>query len=311
MIRTVSVFPLLFCGPLYAHEGVLFLSGSQTLLLEIVLGVFIVLLLIAYRKIYLKRLHLQLQRSIEKEREQNLLYTKQTIQHSRLVQMGQMLNMIAHQWRQPLSAISATANNIQLQLLMEQENKKALLREVDLINKYAKHLSQTINDFRNFFKTDKQEEEVRLQEILDDTLDIVKPLFAAKKITLIKRFDADPVILTFANEIKQVLLNLLKNAEEILEERNIEEKKITVALQESRQEVVLSVEDNGGGIGERHLNYIFDPYFSTKKGKDGTGLGLYMSKLIMEDHCKGRIKASNSAEGALFSLHLPKARLVL
>ncbi|MEA3352346.1 MAG: response regulator [Campylobacterota bacterium] len=150
------------------------------------------------------------------------IYQKERIlQQSKMAQMGEMISMIAHQWRQPLAAISATTNNLSFKLAVNDFNKQIFSDELNLISQYTQHLSNTINDFRNFFKKDTVKNKVYLEDIVHSTLSIVEELTKSKGIKIVTRLNCNEQIETFSNELKQVLLNLIKNAEDIILENNV------------------------------------------------------------------------------------------
>ena len=247
-----------------------------------------------------------LEERIKKEIEINEEKTAQLVQQSRFVQMGEMISMIAHQWRQPLTAITATTNNLLLKNILNKEISKDILEEeLKLITEYTQHLSFTIDDFRNFFKSDKEKVESKLEDIIEKAINIIKTSFDSKEIQLIKNYEFNENITTYTTEIQQVILILLKNAEDALVENEIINKKIEIKTYKENDFVIIDIEDNAKGISADIIYKIFDPYFSTKKAKEGTGIGLYMSKIIIKDHCKGEITVTNSQDGANFKIKLP------
>jgi len=224
----------------------------------------------------------------------------QLLKQSRLVQMGEMISMIAHQWRQPLSAISATTSAISLKAKLNKLDNTTALNLAQKISEYSQHLSTTINDFRNFFKSDKIKQKITFTEIINSVLSIVETSIENKNIIIIKSLKSERVFNTYPNEIKQVILNLIKNAEDTLYENKIENPQIIIESEDN----ILKIKDNGGGISPDIIDKIFDPYFSTKLEKNGTGLGLYMSKIIIEEHCNGILNAKNEHNGVTFSIIL-------
>ena len=246
--------------------------------------------------------------NLKEQMEQNARQSQHMIHQSRLAQMGEMISMIAHQWRQPLTAISATSSTIVLKATMDKLDKDSAVKLANKITKYVEHLSITIDDFRNFFKQNKSKQKISLKEIVDSTLDIILVSLENKNITLIKNIHEDLECTTYANEVKQVLLNLIKNAEDILLEVNPTNPTITIESYQpmDKHTVVLTIRDNAGGVPEDIIDKIFDPYFSTKLSKDGTGLGLYMSKTIIEQHCQGTLSVHNDNQGAVFTIELPR-----
>ncbi len=229
---------------------------------------------------------------------------QQLLEQSRLAQMGEMLSMIAHQWRQPLAAISSTSTGLELKATLDKADREIVIRSAKNISKYSQHLSETINDFRDFFKSNKDKKETSYVEIINSVSSIVQVSIENKNIEFITEFQSTETFSTFPNELKQVVLNLIKNAEDVVVEKKIEKPYIKLVTHFREGEHILEVSDNGGGVSKAIREKIFDPYFSTKEGKNGTGLGLYMSKTIIEDHCGGRLDVQNSEYGAVFSISL-------
>jgi PAS domain S-box-containing protein len=245
-----------------------------------------------------KELNIQLQ--ILRKQDRQLQY------QSRLVQMGEMLMMIAHQWRQPLGAISATTSYIATKSILKELEEEALLNEIQNIEEYVAHLSKTIDDFRDFFKATKKKEYVSFETIVKKTLNIAKPVLSTKNIVLSKDFSDGQKIYTYSNEIAQVILNLLKNAEDALCEKEIKDPQIWIRTYEKNNFICLEIKDNAGGIEKSIFDTIFQPYVSTKLEKDGAGIGLWMSKTIVEERCFGKLSAKNDELGAIFTISLPK-----
>jgi PAS domain S-box-containing protein len=233
------------------------------------------------------------------EKEQLLVH------QSRLAQMGEMISMIAHQWRQPLNAISTSTANMKLKIAINDCNVENFEHHLEQIDDYIQHLSETINDFRNFFKPDKQKQECSIDDLVNKSLNIIEKSLVGNDIEISVNLPNDIVLLTYPHELMQVILNILKNAEDILLERNIESRRLEISYENKEGYHHLYFTDNAGGIPQEILNKIFDPYFSTKNQKNGTGLGLYMSQVIISDHCKGKLTASNTDDGALFTISLP------
>ncbi len=251
-------------------------------------------------------LHERISLEIEKSRKKD----QQMIQQSRLAQMGEMIAMIAHQWRQPLSAISATSGALKIKANRGKADIEMITKFADNISEYAQHLSTTIDDFREFFQPNKVMQIVTFDEIVSGVLSIVKISLTNQKINVIEQIECDDRFEAFSNELKQVVLNLIKNAEDILIEKEIKDAFIKIyAFKDSNNNLILEISDNGGGIPEDIIDLIFDPYFSTKGQKDGTGLGLYMSKTIIEEHCNGELNVSNSDSGAVFQIVLQKEHI--
>ncbi len=225
---------------------------------------------------------------------------------SRYVTMGQMIGMIAHQWRQPLTVISMTANNIVADIELGSVEEKSLKKASYHILEQTAYLSNTIDDFKNFFLSDKKREEFTVQEILDETQILLVPSLYNSEISLHIDNQSTGTLLINKGELIQVLINLINNAKDAVLKYQNNKKEITITVREQNNTIILNVCDNGGGIEESNIEKIFDPYFTTKNDLNGSGLGLYMSKIIITQHFNGTITAQNQQDGACFSLILPK-----
>jgi PAS domain S-box-containing protein len=240
---------------------------------------------------------------------------KLLLEQSRLAQMGEMISMIAHQWRQPLGAISSAVFSVQTKLALgkfDLDKREGIDQLVEFlekkhgsINQYVEFLSATIDDFRNFFKPDKSKESVMVTIPIHRALQIVKSSIESKGIYLETHFECNEAVDMYQNEMMQVILNILKNAEDNFMEKGIEKPKIIIRTYLEDKNYVISLLDNGGGIPDDILVNIFDPYFSTKEEKNGSGLGLYMSKTMVEEHSGGHLLVENRDDGVEFKIILP------
>jgi signal transduction histidine kinase/CheY-like chemotaxis protein len=234
--------------------------------------------------------------------------------HSRLAQLGEMISMIAHQWRQPLNAIAANAIGVETKLSIWEDDESMYSKEgqkelysfvyskLDNIEKYVQSLSLTIDNFRDFYKPNKEKKLVTINEPIIQALSIVESSMQTKQIKINKEYKSSVELELFSHELMQVILNILKNAQDNFEDKNIQDPTITITTQDTEKGLTISILDNGGGIKEDIINHIFDPYFSTKDVKNGTGLGLYMSKSIIEKHHKGKFYAHNKNSGVCFTM---------
>ncbi len=254
-----------------------------------------------------------LEEKIQNERIKNIQKDKAMLQQSKLAQMGEMISMIAHQWRQPLTAISASTNDLLLKNLLENYDKDYYDLKLKKVGELSQHLSKTIDDFRDFYKEDKEKHITTAKEIIDGSLNIILSTIKAKHIKIEQSLNSTQTINTYVNELRQVILNLLKNAEDVLTEKNINNPYILINTYDKNNSVHIEVIDNAGGINEAIFDKIFDPYFTTKDKTDGTGLGLYMSKIIIEDHCNGKLYVRNDKDttkskpkGAIFTIVIPQ-----
>ena len=228
------------------------------------------------------------------------------VAQSRHAAMGEMISMIAHQWRQPLGVIAMHANNILADIDLESLDSQIVKETMQAITKQTQHLSHTIDDFRDFFKPDKAMMQVSPKEIIEETLLVIGASLKGKGISVEVACPQDITLVTYSRELLQVMLNLLKNAKEALVESNEAQKNIWITVLDAGDFVIFRVLDNGGGIKQEVLPRIFDPYFSTKEAQNGTGLGLYMCKTIIYKHLKGTVIAYNKDHGACFEVTLPK-----
>ena len=253
-------------------------------------------------------------KTIKTNIDENLKKEKLLQQQSRLAQMGEMISMIAHQWRQPLGAISSAVMSIQLKQktrrykLENQEDREKFLeftnKKLSNISTYVQSLSETIDDFRNFFKPQKNKEIIDIILPVQKALNIVEISMSNKGITIEKDFDCKCEKLIYQNELMQVILNILKNSEDNFIEKNIKDAKVFIKTYKENENAIISIQDNGGGIPDDILPNIFDPYFSTKDEKNGTGLGLYMSKIMVEEHNGGSLEVQNIEIGVEFRIIL-------
>ncbi len=249
-----------------------------------------------------------LEEKVHQEVEKNIQKEVQLFEQSKMAQMGEMIGNIAHQWRQPLSVISTIASGLDMKYKYDMLDKDDIPKDMESIVKHTKYLSETIDTFRNFIKEKKELKEVIIQTRIDKALYIVDAALKDYDITVKKNIDYDsPIKLNLVvGELAQVIINILNNAKDILLEKDIEHKWIEINLEETEEEVIISIEDNAGGIPVAVMPKIFNPYFTTKHESQGTGLGLHMSYKIITESLKGKLLASNTNNGAMFIIKLPK-----
>lgn len=224
---------------------------------------------------------------------------------TRQAQMGEMISMIAHQWRQPLAIISSLINKQRVFIALERSTMDDVSKNYDDIDEQVRYLSRTITDFRDFFKPDKEKIPTKNSTIVNKALSLVTHMFKQKNIAVAVETSEDDEYETYEHEMVQVVLNLLKNAQDAIEERQIQNPFIAITTGQSDGYSIIEVEDNAGGIDETVINTLFLPYISTKTEQNGTGLGLYMSNSIVTQHCSGSIEALNTAAGAKFVIKIP------
>lgn len=226
------------------------------------------------------------------------------IQQSRLAAMGEMINNIAHQWRQPLNNVGLIIQNLQLSYTSGTISDEELESEVSKAMGILMHMSRTIDDFRNFFRTDKNRQEFTVREAIDRVLEFVSTALESRKIRVEVTGDSGVRATGYVNEYSQVVINLLSNVRETCMERGIAEPVIHISIENANGRSVVRIQDNCGGIPDDIMPKIFDPYFTTRQPDKGTGIGLYMSKVIIEQNMGGRLTAYNTADGAEFRIEV-------
>jgi len=234
---------------------------------------------------------------LEKQKNERIL-----INQSKLASMGEMISNIAHQWRQPLTHLSYTIMNVQASFENDKLNKKYLEEKVDEANNQIEFMSHTIDDFRNFFKVSKNKETFSLVACINESINLLKDTFKSLDIKLEFEYEDDFIIKTYKGELSQVIFNLLNNAKDEFIKNETKDAHIKINLYKKEQ-FVIEILDNAGGIDKKIINKIFEPYFTTKE--KGLGIGLYMSKMIIDNNIGGKLKVENKGNGALFSIFLP------
>jgi signal transduction histidine kinase len=222
-----------------------------------------------------------------------------------------MIANIAHQWRQPLSIISTSATGIKMQKEMGILDDISEIKSLEIINENAQYLSNTIDDFRDFFKKSKTKNSVNLNNLIDKTLKLILTRLKNKNITIINN-STDIKFETYESEMIQVFMNIINNSVDAFENKTYN-KYLFLEAYESNDNIFIKIKDNAGGIEENIINRIFEPYFTTKDSKQGTGIGLYMCNEIIVKHLNGKIFATNESfeyegnkyKGSQFTIELP------
>lgn len=229
---------------------------------------------------------------------------------NRLASLGEMISNIAHQWRQPVAAINTVVNDLEFEMELDDLDKvdsERVLQVGNDIKVFTKHLSKTIDDFRNFVKTDRKKEEFSLLEAIESANSIIEHSYIQSSIDYDIRYSIDEniQIFGFPRELSQVIINILNNAKDALVENNTTGRSVWIDVKIETDGTSILIEDNAGGIPEDIMKKVFDPYFTTKHESIGTGIGLSMSKNIIDTHFDGNLSVSNTSEGALFTIFIP------
>ena len=228
------------------------------------------------------------------------------LSQSRLAAMGEMINMIAHQWRQPLAAINVCADTIIVDIKLDNINEKETLRLASAISERTQHLSKIIDNFRSFFKSENKKESESVLDIVNHALNIMINSFQDQNINCKINSHTNNKISIFSGELLQILINIFNNAKHALIEYREKDREIIIDIDDIEDTIVTKIYNNGGKIKQENLNRIFEPYFSIKSKKNTTGLGLYMSRLIVEEHMNGKLLVENIDDGVCFTIYIPK-----
>lgn len=249
----------------------------------------------------LRNLNKKLEEEINNAVEQNLQKDRLLAEQSKLAAMGEMMGSIAHQWRQPLNTLALKVqfleDDFEDEIITMEYLKEYSSESMHLIN----FMSKTIDDFRDFFRTDKEKIKLSILECIEKPMGMIKPQLNNLEITLEVSGD-DFFVEAVSNEIQQVVLNVINNAKDAITENKIQDGKIQILLEHNENHGSIKICDNAGGIPTEVISRIFEPYYTTKEQGKGTGIGLYMSKMIIVDNMKGKLNAYNTKEGACFEI---------
>jgi signal transduction histidine kinase len=247
-------------------------------------------------------LEFKIQEEINKRLEQEQIL----IQQSKLASMGEMIGNIAHQWRQPLAQISAIHMNMKVTYDFDKFTKEYMEMKIKEANKLTSYMSQTISDFQNFFKPQGEKENFSIEKACKGAYFILESSLKDYGIEVTFYIIEDITIFGYKNEYSQVILNILSNAKDILLERKVQNPKIDIEIKDGNNYAIVKIKDNAGGIDSSIIDKIFEPYFTTRHQTQGTGIGLYMSKNIIERNMHGYINVKNVENGAVFTIKVDK-----
>ncbi|MGE0050572.1 MAG: sensor histidine kinase, partial [Arcobacter sp.] len=280
-----------------------FFEFVNSKIIILIFVIFIISFILAY---YLAKIPKKLFDELESQQ-------KFILQQSKLSAMGEMIAMIAHQWRQPLNGISVLIQEIEIKKEMNILDDEQFNFATTNIKNTLNYMSKTINDFRNFFKPSKNKTEFNFLDAVSQSFELSEVRLKDKNIEYEIKYSHKLdlncfLILSFESEIKQVFLNLINNSVDAFLSKNIEKRKIIVNLKCDNDLIYIEFIDNAGGIDNKLIDKIFEPYISSKESQNGTGLGLYLSKMIIEKNMRGTIIAENIENGAIFKISIPKIK---
>ncbi|MFA6683641.1 MAG: DUF3365 domain-containing protein [Arcobacteraceae bacterium] len=254
-----------------------------------------------------------LEQRVAQEVEKSLKQERTLIQQNKTATMGEMMSAIVHQWKQPLNIMSIANSSLQLDIMMDNINKENLQKQTDNIEKQIDHMNNTMNDFRSFFKPS-QKSEFYIKQVVDDVIHLIGAIYKSNGVNIIANVDDECKTLGYQSELSQVFINVLNNARDVIIEKNPDIKNILIETSQKSGKVLIKIKDFAGGIPEDIIQKIFEPYFTTKPDDKGTGIGLDMSKVIVEK-VGGKIYAVNENHeldgkkyrGATFIIELEEA----
>ncbi len=241
---------------------------------------------------------------IDKDMQKMLQQKELLMKQSKHAQMGEMLGMIAHQWRQPLNSMSASA--VELSMLWELKNTKCdgVIKHSKFIQNQTQLLSNIINDFMNFFKEEKNMQQFTIKDMIDNVNSLMANQLSSRGIKLVYDRKSKIQIYNYKKELLHVIVNIFSNARDAYDDISLDLKTIFISITEDEDEQTITIKDNAGGIPENIINNIFDPYFTTKEKGKGTGIGLSMTKMIVNEMLHGTIEVHNENKGAVFTIKL-------
>lgn len=241
---------------------------------------------------------------VESVNNENELSLRLLAQQSKFTSTGELIETIVHQWKQPLSALNALLANIQIQIELKAVEMDTLAETVGRGTELVDIMNETVNDFKNFFKEDKTRNTFRLSDCLKNAILVLEGSLSTSGVNIINKSDPSLEVLGYKNEFTQVLINIINNAKDAIVENNPSERSITITSELQKELILVKISDTAGGIALKNLAKVFDAHFTTKN-EEGTGIGLHMSKMIIEKDMKGSLSVSNNDKGAEFLIEIP------
>ena len=254
----------------------------------------------------LHELNLSLEVKIADALEKNRVQNESMLRQSRNVAMGEMIGTIAHHWRQPIATINMQANNLLLDIELEEINLESMKKELEEITQETQTISQLISTFSDLFNTEGSAKTVKIMDVLDDALYVLQASYEELGISVEKEYLSNVEINIVAQELFQVFWNVLNNAKDIFVLRDVKNPKMILNVWDEEATINVLISDNAGGVKEENLEKIFEPYYTTSEDLNGKGLGLYIADSIMSKILHGTIEVSNGSDGADFLIRIPK-----
>jgi len=250
----------------------------------------------------LKSFNEEMQKLVEKEVSKNIEKQHMLELQTRHAQMGEMISLITHQWKQPLSVIQTLGTLLKMKYELGTLSSELAVEKIENILQQADHMSQTVNDFQKFFTPSKKRAVFNVKKTIRTALELVKMDYAISNIELSIEGDEEAMVKGYANEYNQVILSLLQNAKDAFAKQEKANKYVQIEVRQEQEYSLVSMRDNAGGICQKNIDEIFTPYTTSKK--NGSGLGLYIAKSVIENNMQGKIWVENRHDGAVFFIRI-------
>ncbi len=301
-----SIIGMILLGPIQPFVSIGFSMFQAVYISVVLIVVSVIITFYQNRMDEARALIFEQQKQLQEQVDELLSKDKLLSVQSKQAVMGEMISMIAHQWRQPLSTVTLTISDIQIKKMLGSDiSQEKMDRSLQEINDTVVYLSETIDDFQTYFDPNKDITQASIDDVIKKVLNFVQARVKGTKIFIEYTNNNVEIIEMYQNELIQVVLNIMNNAVDAHLEVEKEHPIIALYVRSFKTELELIIKDNAGGIEANKLEKIFEPYYSTK-GKNGTGLGLYMSQMIMEKQFNSKIEVTSTLEGTTFSMKIPK-----
>lgn len=257
----------------------------------------------------LEELNTTLEKRISNEIKKNTKQQAILMHQSKLIQMGKMIENIAHQWRQPLAQVNSSVLLIDMEFNKNKFKSDIIENKLQEIENLTEYMSKTIDDFKNFFDPNKEKDIFEIKDAIEKALEVVKGLIKVHHIEINLELEENLKCYSYIKELQQVFLIIINNAIDAIVQTQVPKGEIFIKAYMKNNKIFIKIEDNGLGVKNKHIDNIFDPYFTTKQKKQGTGIGLYMAKMIIENGLQGKLKVKNKEYGASFKITIPKGEM--